>query len=1677
MAEEEGKVPEEGGPEVLGTPPPEVAVEEADGVDYQLGDTVIIIGGRLNGTAGKLYTFRPDKINILPIGVTDSVKSIPLIDGAPDPDYGIIDMPIKEKALVHTFVSLIDVRAGQYIETFLGGGEPDGVFKVISVDEEKDEIVVEDDAGGQTTLTFDRTGIPSDVPYEVIRTREPPAVEGAAPREAGEEEEGGPISRVAVEEDDALEEGRLPSREEDEEAEAAAARPAVEFAIGAILELPADEELEEVGTASRTYPDVFQRSEMLAQLIRRLPLSQQRDPIRLQEIRRLVEIMMILRNDVVRYGVTGDPAGRKPTSITTLAELIQRPDVTMSRKVADIKKVLYLDHSKNVDPETGLEEPVADPVPGDLEEGLYADYLYDVIGRGETLMEAAEMGGGDVQPGTAMPKFFLDMERFRQQVQQPFIFEGAGIPVEKDEEVFRREIPSSEDADLNALQTTGAAVIKIKGENVFQPLTNPPNVTQIPYALTRVLKQRWSHFLTGESLRIVESAEAPSYTNILVFPQSTLRDIGPVRSGSLAQDMSLGATRPTLMDNILEELGDVEDFPTTDSILNLGVKGNILGNVTIKDWLSNLNLSIAGLGDAFFKLRGYGAQNIELNAEQASVLQDKIERNLAALRIFMIKQRQENQATLANLKFVPNPLLVPEDAARLQSRIESEPLLQKVLEGVREYMGDLANVDVNWFTYVFLAYPDLLLAVLGQQANTVARERLRHVRQQYIEATKKGYKIRRLLLDSGEPPNPNKCKHVERLAEIRKVAQKNANELGDVKDVTKVKLLVKLLNDFRDKTHDEWVWCKICNQHLICEHELVQIQEYLRPAEQDTLHKEMLIKFSGGVFSGKYICRVCGQGMQDLEFDQGMEFDEEGRPMMGRAVMVDREAIELDELEEMLKGPAEVVEEFNFGNEELNIMYKTIKKLAGLMGINPEESDYKRMIEEFSNYHRSLPTRDQYVEANKGKKVQDYDIFYSIRYVTAAAATLLLNIQTKIPDYVIYYTTADCKDGFFGYPLEDESILHGLACVATTVAGINDNEFPWNLTTLQRKSNLIVRRDAILPLIKTQLDAFSRTPAQQMLLQRKREYRTKLFGKVGGLKADSISTSFRPVPMIVTEEEAANAPVVAAAADPSYTATAWIRQAHGIARGSAALNPDAPVVETTCCLRPITTPMGFWGDQGTLPALEARTAGKGGYRSATATTTFYTEPPKTLEGKVDAKDYFQVFAKFCYQGDNKGMPHKLGLTLTCSECGLNFKTNPNVPLVVEANPKKAAEEHIKAANELQAHIVSQGVVINDETFEDLINTAHLKATVTMAAPPPVPRVANAFIEFISVQPHPFDSWEATLNATQAALAEIGGSPTTIQVARAAEELVREINEKEEFIRTRLGDEAFRYIETLTRKTPRECGESVSTFILIPFQRWLTGYDLRNIKILKSYELAKDTERDILQGMIATLRPLGDIEDLIGLPLRKVRQLIADFSSACKNVFPKLRSILLPGGSVMQQYMLRAYVMGIIQRFMDPHHVPEGDEELGGGAAAPANMKMLYKALAQCITKYAVGTKVPSEEEIRLSLEKRAEKERNIFRKERDGMSRDRRKVEAALKELGMGKWAVGGSKAIRQYDADRYEAERAERAAAGIVDYPGLDAANAAAGVYDMFGGAAAYEAEEQQFTDEFMPGYAQGED
>lgn len=1642
--EEEGKPVEEGGVEVAKTPAPEDAALTGE-EDYSLtiGDRIVILGGSLNKTRGRLYGFGVDRMALLVDGSSDRILKIPFVDGIPNPEFGIQAIKPLQKAAVPGFVAMLDLRVGLDVEAFGPEGVPAGVFKVSAVNPEEDSAVFTDKAGEETLVQFGFQEIPRDLGFEVIRAKEAPEpVEEAGGSEAPK------LTPVAVEEDDVLEEGDAPGlAERAAEAAAVAAGEEEDFALGEEVELPVFEEIKELKIAERIYPDVFQRSEMLGQLMRLLPEAQRRNPVKLQEIRRLVELMMILRNDVVRYGVTGEPRGRKETSLSTLADLLERPDVPLARKVADIDKILYVDRI-----------PVREnPAPGPLEEeGLHADYWADIIQKAKRLQESMEAGAPEgAAPGTAsLPQFYQDMERYRQVVGTPFLIQQGDRVVEKDEEVFRKVTPDLEDPQLNILMPTGNPKNPLK-----DPVWNPPVVGKGAFATTRILRQRRTRFQTGEQFRTVESGEAPSYGNILVFPRRVARDLGPIRSGSLAQDVSLGMMRQRLLEDILERLGEISDFPTSEGILNIGVKGTLLGNVYIKDWLKNQQMILTGPADALAKLRGYGIQGVEWDLEQSKILAEKAESHLAGLRMFLKKHREENKATLANLKFQPQPLLAAEQSERILKRIKGEPLLQKILERAQAEMGDLAAIDVNWFAYVFLQAPDLLLAVLGQQPAPLAKERLRAIREKFLKGLEVSYAAEKRRREKVQPVLPKPCPHHESLETIEKIGK--ARE-GEPRDVTKMKLLVEALNKYRGEVKEGWVWCNVCSQHLMCEHTLLQIQEFLKPREQEVLHKELLLKFSGGVFGGKFICKVCGQGIADLDFDTNLEFDDEGRPMMGRSVMVDYEGAADQALTNLLEGGGEGGDDApKFGTETQQTMYKTLKRLAGLMGISPEEEDYRSMIEDFTSYYNTLPTRAQYARA---KIAQDYDIWLSLRYVAAAAAVLLVNAQTHMPEYVIYYTSADCKDGFFGYPLEaDAKDVRGIQCVASCVANINDNEFPWNMTTLQRQANLVRRRDAILPFIEKRIADMVKLPTTALQIQKKREYRAALYGsEKEGKRLDSLPLAFRPAPFLVSVEEAAGEGVVAAAAGPSQQATAWIRTAHRVALKNAPLAPDSVQSGITCCLHPVVEPQSFWSKQ-EMPPLEPRTAGVGAFRSASLRPTFSTAAPKAVEGAMDPKDYWKLFAELCYRGDNKGLPHKLNLGLTCSECGLIFPRNPNLPFSVETNDKKHAEETAKGAAELQASITGQGIEISEETFTELSTQAHLKTAVSKDERGAIPRPENTFTRLAALTGlQPVKNWVAILGGIQAALREIGEGATEIQIAEAASELVGAVAVKEEFLKERLGELTFMQIEALLRRPPREVGEALGAYVLVPFQRWLTNLDANSFMIMESYGLSEETAKVIRsEGLGQHLTPFGTQEALRGISRRKVRHLVSQLGTSCREIFPSLRPLLTPGGKTMVEYLVRAYVIGIFEIFLNPHVVPEGDEEIEEGAVA--NLQALYQSLAMAMRRLTVTSRMPSEEEIRLKLEARVEAENQKFIRDRKVMTADMKKADRMNQALGLGRFAVGGSAAIRKYDADRWEAERAERAVVGLVDYADLNAPDVPAAPVetDIFGFAVAAEDED----------------
>ena len=81
----------------------------------------------------------------------------------------------------------------------------------------------------------------------------------------------------------------------------------------------------------------------------------------------------------------------------------------------------------------------------------------------------------------------------------------------------------------------------------------------------------------------------------------------------------------------------------------------------------------------------------------------------------------------------------------------------------------------------------------------------------------------------------------------------------------------------------------------------------------------------------------------------------------------------------------------------------------------------------------------------------------------------------------------------------------------------------------------------------------------------------------------------------------------------------------------------------------------------------------------------------------------------------------------------------------------------------------------------------------------------------------------------------------------------------------------------------------------------------------------------------------------------------------------------------------------------------------------------------------------SDQQLKEIIAIRSEKERTNIIAEYSKLSDEERTIELMNQRLGLGKYAVGGTKLIYSYDKDYYDLEREKRIAAGIVEIPDVE--------------------------------------
>lgn len=1557
---------------------------EMDDEGFQLGDRVYIASsGPIDGLRGRIYYLDENLLRILPDGTFHRLESIPIVDGDFEPSLQITNAYVIKKRVSPAFVVQHDFQVGYLAETIQESGEMGLTYKIKSINEETDSVVLEDPAGQDTTVTFGFMGIPQDLDFIIMRVRQPP--EAILANDAKEAE--------------AAETHADPVNEEGLE-------------ILDSLNVPQVTEIREIQATQRFYPDVVQRNDMLQDLLSILSVKQQKNPQRQSEIRKLVESMIILRNQLVSYSKSGDPIGRLSTSYTTLIELLQKSDVPLSRRVLNSKRVLYIDHSKS-----HLEGKDVDPLEVDNE--VVICYLDEVIAASNEYYNT-QIGGIQGQAITsALPNWFLSWEAYFSNYLLTWTGGGQNkTTFTRDTEFFRGLVPDfeSEEPELDGLFMT---------ENQKVPVTSD-SIEQIHLSLLRGLGPRLARV---KETRVVESAESGTVESYVLFPIRYDRDLGTIRSGKLALDMGKAMMPSLTMHRILKDQA-ISAIPSAGAIFNLTAAS--LANITLEDWLIGQPLESKGMGDVMNKLISFGLASKELNLDQMLVVTEKIDKYRALVRQSIQSINEKSRTELDAISLQNNPLLLPAVVQERVAQFLGEPAFQKAIETFQTRYPSYRENDLALFAFLFTEMYEFTFAVLSGASLPLQREIRRKARGDFLrrlyESAALLEKTSKKVLEILEKPTiprshvkefvdmdvhiANPCPHVKSLDMVRKI-----------KDTTlRTRALIEYLTRFSGSKKDNWIECKVCMKHCLCVHEQLMIQEYLKPKEKETLHKELLLAFSRSQFHGQFCCSNCGQSIGDIDYDTSLEYDDEGRPMSGRAVLVDKDAIYQDQLDQALGAPVGTPEDLKFATETQTEVYRTAKALAQKIGIDVKEEGYRKIALRVELDFSKQPSREQYSKYQKeakakGERTLDYDVLRSRIMVTSTAAYLLVELQTGIPGYSTRYRLPGCaKVGFSGYPSGPKEQTTGIEYLSCALANINENIAPWNLTGFQKEKGLVKRQAEIFKLLLVSAGNVLKNSDVQQDMALKKESLEKE-GKISlhdDILRETIPAGFVPEQQVKVLEGPQLVPEAASEAEKSR---AWILMANEIAREEKAA--QTPFIESTCCYHPLQTPDSFWEEkQKTFPTVRASSQFQGARGSHLA--VHYTPRPLD-QANVIAPDsiLYRVFLQVCFEGVRRGLPHEPGFDNLCPHCGFRFP----------------ASQDVLSLEEGFAALQSQNVDTSRERFQDLLDESHNKYAVKPTAQVTLTTGLTLLSQLRAMDPPPFDGWAEVLSNIILSVEKFGEMTDELDIATAYGPLSNLAEQFKQELGERLGPDNLRTLEQLVNQSPSSLVQSLQTYFLVPFQRLHSGFHTGSLKVQKSYNLGEGTENDLHAIFNSHLNFMDELKKKLNPNAHAKIEEAKKRLMVCLPLFQQIRSTLLPGGVIGLPYLLQAIILGIFAECANPNRVIEE-----GQGDTRASMQIL----AICLGRFKVEGMNFTQTEIKAMIAKRDEVEKMRIISKFDRMSPEEKAVELINKRLGLGDWAIGGTKLIYAYDKDQYERERLERGEmVGLA--PGTEAAAGAA--------------------------------
>lgn len=1586
----------------------------------QLGDYVLVESQKYNGqTRGQVYYRSLERIRIKPDGVSDTLHDFELEQTDDEERYqeadGVTAVYIIEKRKFESFVEQQDFRVQQVVDALGEDGDVTS-YRVIAVDKDQDSITLQstEDPESERTIEFGFIGIPPEERIRILSIRE----------FVGKEKEPNDSSQEAQQAQEAEEAKEAKEAEEDEEAE--------EFneeqdrlnriELLGTVEIVKPLVYREAASHEQRIPDHLQKVDALNDFINSLDPSLQKDPYALRQIRILVETLYQLNKETIEYAPDGEILGPRRVSLQTLSELVAQADVPMGRPVLQVSKRLYTlpedgDQKDNEEDEEVFLKP-------------FVPELLQMIENTNPLV--ASVMSGPTGSKTVIREWL--QQQLTAKEYPPWTADRSLVPLwspRMDTEFFRSHPPAAEE------ESEGVHVLDNTVDGYLA--ADPPILGKIPFGLTRALGPTFRKG-TERRKQLLLPPEEAALEAYLLFPEHALSSIGRKRSYHLAMDSGRSQLPLKTMRSLLEELGEpVDKKSTSKNILLLRAVGGELGTIPLHSYINGLHLPLLGWADAFPTLVHYGLDDYELYPSLYRTLKDKMVIAQSQVLSALSHLRQalplsdaaavEAEAKAEEAVAVSNELI---PSATLWETLSSQEVLVRSLEEYQRRNPTLAQSDIGKILHLLRYHDNFFQVTAGKNPLLIAKAVMSAYNQEYNDALRIQSLIRQREREAGTPPKKNKCPHVADMVSVHRLSD----------DTERFYELTKVFRRYQGERKENWFHCNLCKEPLLCIHERLQLQAYLHPREKDIIDKEIILECSGGQFQGKYICRNCGQPIRDLDFDNRMEFDDDGRPMAGQGALEDDDALLEDRIEDLIKTNVETEEPTRWKmTMEEKKCYDVVRILSERVGIFLDQEGFKTIIERTFHHLSKLPPRSVYSKL-KGLRM-DYDVYHSRHFIAFCSLFLLIEIQSKKPDYVVRYRLQGCKStGFDGYPLDtDPSKRDGLEYLACAVSSIRMASPPWKDTGYLSEPNDVKRMEAVLYYMTSLLPKVLQDPTIQAALADKRSYLTEVMGRVSGsadqIPRDMVFPTFLPALEMPTQEEAAANAITPEIAEKmgekgqQALIQLWIRRAHQFASETAAVVRGSPYLETTCCLSPLTAPQQAWSTVEEMPPL-ARRIWSPHFQGSALVTHFKPRSQEAAVAEANKELFYRIFLKYCFQGPRIGSTHELNLTHRCIWCGFQFPTHPSL---------------LDAEKEGKPALATQEVKTDTEAFTQLLDRIH---TVHEVIPTPLPHrtgFTEVMAEFGSMDPAPVESWSALIGQTMDALLQIRTNGMNQEemkgeIVVALGPLSDVARQYETELRLRIPASHMKVMEEIVSLPWSAFFQVLQTYFVTLFYRALSGFSKTSLflplelRSALSDQHVEDLKKVLAVHLETSSRVASESVHQPKMDLAKAKlQYMGDQLAEILRFRDKIRTLTLPGRRMTLEYFQRVLFYGPLATLVNSYHIPpqapiqSAVQEIGN-----PSIQYLLLLIHASLEKYRKERLSYDEEKIKNMMAVQAEKERVMVLKEFDQMTDEERAVEKMNKKLGLGKWAVGGSKVIYMYNKGQYDVESEFRKKAGMVD-------------------------------------------